>query len=321
MKILIRIFGVTIVGLIVSLGILYLTNTNTIINELNDASSLAMKQTQNKMMDKIIKEYDFVDNNIFSDIDYDDYYKKCFFDTVNDKDLYEVNVEADVNKGIIYAEISVPAYRLIPIKRLLNIVDISGENLKDIDSYRYEISNTITKVKPTLQEKDFSARAIFSHPENPDGEIRNYSNYKFVVYASNGNSTAASTIAGPLVEVRCTDKDDKVTVIQSAEGGALSNTTLTNKSNCDCKLFEVVVPEGVVASRYPIRLDTLNMSYQSTVTVKENIKKPKADFNVLDYLDIKTRYIDDLDKLDTTSIWLNDNSYKETLIEYIGKLK
>lgn len=321
MKVLVKILGVVIIGVIVSYVIIYLTNTCTIINELNEASSLAMKQTQNIMADKIIKDYDSIGNDIFKDINYENYYRKCFEDTVIDKDIYDLSIETDENKGMIYVEIDTPNYKLIPTKKLLNIVDIYGDELNNIDSYRYETSSKTTKYKPGKSEKDFTPRTIYSLPLEVDGNVRTYSNYKFVIFASNGNSTVASSIAGPHVVIRCTDKDDNVNVIQEAEAGAMKMTTLTYKGSCDCKLFEVVLPEGVDTSKYPIKLDTLNINFQSTITEIADIKVLKADFHILDYVNIENRYINDLSKLNNNSIWIQNDEYKNKIEYYIEKLK
>ena len=137
MKILIRIIGLLIISLIIIFCGIYLINTNIIANELNDCSALAMKQTQNIMQEIVKKRLDREDINLFGK-EYGEYYVESFNDLVLDPTLYDLKVESDYAKGIIYVEIDVPKYKLIPIKKLVNIINVEGEGLDDIEAHYYE---------------------------------------------------------------------------------------------------------------------------------------------------------------------------------------
>lgn len=313
MKLLVRFLGITLVCLIVSLALIYLANTSIIINELNECSSLAMKQTQSKMKEFIIATINETSSISFN---YEDYYLKCFNDTVKDPSIYEVNISCDETKGIIYVEIDVPSYHLIPSKRLLNIVDLVGEGLDDIDGLKTEKTTKSVKNKLGLSDSKLTSHVLKSYPTSYDGKIRTY-NYSLNIFATYGSSSTA--LAGPAIEIRCTDKDDKVNIIDSGEGGK-SATVLKGSETCDCKLFEIVLAKDFNKAKYDTRIDKLVSDRNSVVTEVTTTITKKANFNIEDYANISTRYINDINSLDMKSIWLINNDYRSVLIKYLEVL-
>lgn len=132
MKILIRIFTFTIISILLLMSLMKLSNIVTIENELNNASALAMENTQRIMKDIVIdREFDvdknrntyFIDEN-GKNLTYEKYYINSFLDNVKDRKIYDINVNANEDYGIIYVEIKNTYSKLIPTKKLLNIIEI-----------------------------------------------------------------------------------------------------------------------------------------------------------------------------------------------------
>lgn len=319
MKILIRFMGITIVTLLTTICLIYFINTNIVINELNNVSALAMRQTQKLMKEKIITELDQKTSDIFTSISYEDYYKKCFLDAVTNKDIYDLYVEADVTKGIIYVRIKVPKYRLIPEKRLLHIIDVKGDGLDDIESLYYEKSSKVVKTKIAMSSQIFKPQVLkaFSSENN---EPRVFTGFNLTVYATNGTSTDLRSMIGPLVEVRCIDENDKEHILARAEGGEFQQTKLSSNERCSCKLLEIALPEGVILNKYSIRTDNIIVYRTSYINEEIETLVKKQDFQLSKHVDVDLRYIDDKEKLISNSIWLQDITYTNTLNYFLNKL-
>lgn len=319
MKILIRFMGITIVTLLTTICLIYFINTNIVINELNNVSALAMRQTQELMKEKIITELDQKTSDIFTSISYEGYYKKCFLDAVTNKDIYDLYVEADVTKGIIYVRIKVPKYRLIPEKRLLHIIDVKGDGLDDIESLYYEKSSKVVKTKIAMSSQIFKPQVLKAF-NSENNEPRVFTGFNLTVYATNGTSTDLRSMIGPLVEVRCIDENDKEHILARAEGGEFQQTKLSSNERCSCKLLEIALPEGVILNKYSIRTDNIIVYRTSYINEEIETLVKKQDFQLSKHVDVDLRYIDDKEKLTSNSIWLQDITYTNTLNYFLSKL-
>lgn len=316
MKLLVRILGITVMGIVVSIGIIYLVNTNIVINELNECSSFAMKQTQLAIEDSIKDKLDLIENNEFDDDKYENYYRECFNSTVEDSSIYEMDIDCNADKGIMYVQIDVPDYKYIPTKKLLSFIDIKGEGLNDLEALQYDITSTSKKNRATSGISGIKAGTICSYPSKPDGKMRSYT-YDLTVIASKSNSPTTSNSAGPYVEIRCTDKEGKVNVIDSAEGGNKAFTILKSTDKCSCQLFEAVMPNDVDLSKYTVSINSVTLQRTSTVTEYTDTKTKKADLHLSEDVDIDYRYIDSIEKLNSNSIWLQNKEYKDELERYL----
>lgn len=320
MKLLVRTLGITIIGIIVSIGMIYLINTNIIINELNECSSLAMVQTQKSIVQSIKDKLDLIENNDFDNNKYKEYYKDHFLTFVNNSSIYDIFVDCNIDKGIIYAEITVPRYKLIPTKKLLSIIDIKGDDLSDLESLQYDIVYTPKNSRGGTSIKGISAGTLKKLPEEYDGEIREYS-YNLTVYATESRSPTTSNSIGPYIEIRCTNKDDEVEVIDSAEGGDRAFTLLKSEETHSCKLFEVVMPNNLDLTKYSVEANTVAIKNNSLVVENTISKTRKEDLHLSDEVDINYRFIDDENSLNVRSIWYQNNQYRKELEDYLRYVK
>lgn len=311
--------GLSLIGLMIIAVMINFANTNVIINELNESSSLAMKQTQSLMMKQVIDHLDLKDTNLFSKISYENYYKKCFEENVIDSSIYEIYVEADANKGIIFVEIDVPSYRLIPTKKLLHLIDVKGDGLDDIDSLYYDEKKITGSYALSKPDPIFTVHTIESWPAIPDGIVHTFTKMTIDIYAAEGSST--SKIGGPLIEMRCTDEKGKKTTIASAEGGNKQHSKISYSQPCNCTLLELVLARAIKSDDYSYKMTTLNTTRTSLVKEETITKVRKEGFLLSNVVDVEMRYLDDINKLSTKSIWLQDNNYQNTLENYLEKLK
>lgn len=123
----IRMLGLMIVSILVTVILIELINMNIVINELNNISSLAVGQTQKYIKD--FKIYDLENNKeSINDEDYRNYFIKRFNEGVIDKSIYDLSgVEADYKHGLLYVSIKCKKYPKIKTKKLINIIEIDGE--------------------------------------------------------------------------------------------------------------------------------------------------------------------------------------------------
>lgn len=320
MKLLVRIVGITVMGIIVSVGVIYLVNTNIIINELNECSSLAMKQTQIAIENSIKDKLDLIDNNDFDDDKYEEYYKHCFLSAVNDDSLYLLDIDCDADKGIMYVKIDVPSYKYVPTKELLSFIDIKGEGLDDLESLQYDVNSKVTKIKATGGIRGTKAGIVKSLPDNPDGKMRAYE-YNVNIAATESARPTTSNSAGPYIEIRCTDEDDNVNVINSGRGGDKAFTNLKSEEKCYCKLFEIVMPNDIKDKEFTVQINSVTLERTSTISEYLESKVKKTDLHLSEDVDIDYRYIDDINSLDSNSIWLQNKEYKNELERYLGYMQ
>ena len=136
MRIIIRIFSLTIIGLLVSIVLIHCLDLNIRIDELNKTSSLAMSNTQILIQETIEDRLYGTNNarkNINSNEEYLDLYKDNFYKLINTNSEYEIiDYYADYLRGLLYVNINCKYHTVmgkekILNKRLLNIIDVVNE--------------------------------------------------------------------------------------------------------------------------------------------------------------------------------------------------
>lgn len=317
MKILIRVLGLSIIAIIVAICSIYLINTNIIANELNDASALAMINTQDKMKQVVVSRLDREEKDLFSGTTYKDYYIDCFKELVEDETKYDINVEADYSKGIIYALIETPNYKLVPTKRLINIINVEGENLEDIESHYYE-EVKIEELNKISKTRWMGVEARTLETWKFDEEVK-VLKADIELYGIESRSSNPNTIIGPAVELRCIDEDGKTTVIDEDEGGYHQSSFLESEECYECKLVDLVVTKDIDPSKYGLKTDAIYSYKNCGIYIEKTSIVEKEDYKLSEDVEIYSRYISDINSLKDNSIWLQDNNYTEVLKEYIKK--
>lgn len=136
MRVIIRIFSLTIIGLLVSVMLIHSLDLNIRLDELNKTSSLAMSNTQ-ILIQEIIEDRLYGTNNarrnITSNEEYLNLYEENFYRLINTNSEYEiVDYYADYLRGLLYVSINCKYHTVmgkekILNKRLLNIIDVVNE--------------------------------------------------------------------------------------------------------------------------------------------------------------------------------------------------
>ena len=136
MRIIIRIFSLTIIGLLISIMLIHCLDLNIRIDELNKTSSLAMSNTQ-ILVQEILEDRLYGTNNVRRNInsneEYLNIYKDNLFKLINTNSDYEIiDYYADYLRGLLYVNINCKYHTVmgkekILNKRLLNIIDVVNE--------------------------------------------------------------------------------------------------------------------------------------------------------------------------------------------------
>lgn len=136
MRVIIRIFSLTIIGLLISIVLIHCLDLNIRIDELNKTSSLAMSNTQ-ILIQEIIEDRLYgtsnARRNISSNEEYLDLYKDNFYKLINTNSEYEIiDYYADYLRGLLYVNINCKYHTVMGKektlnKRLLNIIDVVNE--------------------------------------------------------------------------------------------------------------------------------------------------------------------------------------------------
>lgn len=319
MKILVRILGICIVGLIVSTGLIYLVNTNAIINELNDVSSLAMNQTQSYMKTIVAKRLDGI-SVLFSDEDYSNLFINNFSTQVLDSTIYTIKTETNAEKGIIYAEIGINAYPLIPTKKLVNIINIEGEGLDDLESLGYTITTKNTKKTIGTKLSDgLKARTINTWDLASTTNVTKYGIVNLI--ACNTKEDNPVIYYGPSAELRCVKEDGSYSVIDSFVGGINTNkTNFQGDCNESCRYVELVLTENINNTGSFSKVNGIKVDRTSYITYTTTTKKKISGYIVSEHVDITSRYIDKIERLTGQSIWLQNKEYTQVLEEYLRRI-
>ena len=103
------------------------------------------------------------------------------------------------------------------------------------------------------------------------------------------------------------------------EGGDLVSSHLKSDDCFECKLVKLEMPKEVIVNDYFYRPDTIMAKRNSYIYREDSYLKEKEDYHLSDDVNIYHRYLDSIDRLNESSIWLQDNHYKEVLESYIRK--
>ena len=141
MRIMVRIMGLTIIGLCVSMMLMHSLELNIRYDELDKITSLAMSNTQLVMMENIEDIYYGTDNSrrhINDDLEYINLYKENMNLLISTNSDYVINdYIADARKGLLYVDVSC-SFKTVKgdiktfNKKLLNVVDVINKNEEDI---------------------------------------------------------------------------------------------------------------------------------------------------------------------------------------------
>lgn len=141
MRIMVRIMGLTIIGLCVSMMLMHSLELNIRYDELDKITSLAMSNTQLVMMENIEDIYYGTDNSrrhINDDFEYINLYKENMNLLISTNSDYVINdYIADARKGLLYVDVSC-SFKTVKgdiktfNKKLLNVVDVINKNEEDI---------------------------------------------------------------------------------------------------------------------------------------------------------------------------------------------
>ena len=133
MKIIVRIMGLTVIGLCISICLMHSFDIMIRYDELIKASSLAMSNTQLVMMENIEDAYYGTSNArrvINDDLDYISLFKENFNILTSTNSKYTIKeYVADARKGLLYVDIDCcfktikGDYKTLN-KKLINIVDV-----------------------------------------------------------------------------------------------------------------------------------------------------------------------------------------------------
>jgi len=133
MKIMVRIMGLTVVGLCISLMLMHSFDLMIRIDELEKASQIAMSNTQLVVMENIEDSY-YKTNNVRQVINSDEAYIQMYKENLNklktsNGEFDVVDYKADIRKGLLYVDIdytfnTINGNKKTINKKLLNIVDV-----------------------------------------------------------------------------------------------------------------------------------------------------------------------------------------------------
>ena len=140
MKIVVRIMGLTIIGLCVCSMLMHSFDLNIRYDELDKAASLAMANTQLVMMENIEDIYYGTNNarkRINDDREYIEMYKTNLNKLISTNSQYTINdYVADARKGLLYVDVTcsfktVRGETKTLNRKLLNVVDVINKNEKN----------------------------------------------------------------------------------------------------------------------------------------------------------------------------------------------
>lgn len=133
MRIVVRIFGLTIIGVLVSITIIHTFSINIHLDELEKISSLAMSNTQ-IVMQETVEDRLFGTNNARRKIESDEEYIALYKDNLNklistESEYRIADYYVDYYKGLIYVDVICEYKTLFKEtkyleKKLINIIDV-----------------------------------------------------------------------------------------------------------------------------------------------------------------------------------------------------
>ena len=97
-------------------------------NEMDNATKISIDACQNIIKSKLIDEYlslNGTDYEIYNDDSYKEYFLTSFYGLVANKDIYNVDVYTDYNKGLIGVIVHNNYSNFLKDLKLINIVEVS----------------------------------------------------------------------------------------------------------------------------------------------------------------------------------------------------
>lgn len=128
MKLLVRFMSLIIVGFIISISLVYLININIMKNEMDNAAKISIDACQNIIRSKLIDKYlslNETDYVIYDDESYKQYFLTSFYGLVANKDIYNIDVYTNYNKGLIGVIVHNNYSNFLKDLKLINIVEVS----------------------------------------------------------------------------------------------------------------------------------------------------------------------------------------------------
>lgn len=290
MRILVKCFGLVAIFVIVMAMLLSLAETVILANELDKASKIAVEQTQKKMKEVTVSRLKGIEDT-FSDDEYENCFVESFMGLVDNKDEYEIKVQANASKGIIMVDISTKNNLVKDVKNI-NIVDVLEETDTDEENLKFEKQNLNARNDNVIFEKFF------------DDEVRLSD---FYIDATSYMVSDESKYFDCTPELSIYGDDDRLLKRFDFISGARTYREYEFSEKPVLKHIKVVC-SGVDPSIYD-RDQRLRVSPDSYI----NIESSTCSYEVYN------RYIRDSSSLYDNSLWQKD-IYAEVLKEYLGKL-
>lgn len=98
------------------------------INERDNAAKIAVESCQNIIRSRIIDDYLDINDSIYPIYDnqsYKDYFISSFMGFITNKNIYDIDVYTDYDKGVIAAYIHNKYSSFIKDKKIVNIVEVA----------------------------------------------------------------------------------------------------------------------------------------------------------------------------------------------------
>lgn len=126
MKLLVRFMSLIIIGFLISISLIYLININIMKNEMDNATKISIESCQKIMKSRCIDSYlklDGFEYPINDDDSYKEYFISSFYGLVTNKNIYDIDVYTEYDKGLISVYIHNNYSNFIQDIKLVNIIE------------------------------------------------------------------------------------------------------------------------------------------------------------------------------------------------------
>lgn len=127
MKSLVKFMSLIIIGFTVCVSLIYLININIMINEMDNASKVAIDSCQKIIKSKVIDNYIDLESSypIYDNESYKNYFISAFNNFVSNDSLYDLDVYCNYDKGLLAVYIHNNFSSFIKDKKLVNIIEVN----------------------------------------------------------------------------------------------------------------------------------------------------------------------------------------------------
>lgn len=127
MKSLVKFMSLIIIGFTVCVSLIYLININIMINEMDNASKVAIDSCQKIIKSKFIDNYIDLESSypIYDNESYKNYFISAFNNFVSNDSLYDLDVYCNYDKGLLAVYIHNNYSSFIKDKKLVNIIEVN----------------------------------------------------------------------------------------------------------------------------------------------------------------------------------------------------